>query len=826
MIFSTLRQRSWVALLTASAAALAICAACEDKPPSPLPPPADLVAIGGENQVSLSWQPSARATGYTVLRSDVSGGPYVTVIQTAFTHAVNTGLPGNKTYYYVVTADRTTGSSSQYSNEATATTGPMPPPAPTLLTAVGGDLQVTLTWAASPGSTGYQILRSPTPGKNRAQVGTAATTEYTDTDLANGETRYYVIRATNSGGASDDSNELQATALSGFEICALDTSTRSIMAFDAEQNGDEIPIRRFGWLTGLAGATSIRIDPETSEIYVATFQSGPSERSAIVVFAADAAGNVAPSRIVAGPSTKLNHPTAMEIDGTNHELYVANSSDNSITIYPISDSTSGDIPPVRSIAGDRTQLASPIALGLDFASNHLIVLNDAAVPYITYYALDAADNARPIGTLEGSALGSPSSLAVDSDNGLLWLADSNNSRLLVLSCDANGDYQLERQFTDLSLNHPRGIALSVGPGTREVLVANDPTDTSESCSVTIYSSPDLSDPTSTPELRWTVRDAWSTMMSPLGLALNGANEIHVLNGGLIRGVTAYAYPTDEAEAVLEVAPARNISGATSHLSEPRAFCADSANGEIFVADRQGATAAILVYQDVVLTPFLRTIKPQIIPALQDPKGMAIDPLFGDVVVADPSNNRVLFFLETASEEVSPRIVIEHASLDGPSAVDVAFSEDGSHSEIFVANAGNSMVSIFQRDETTYVHLKDITAAVNSSNTSEVLSKPLGLAYDSRNGELWILNSEAPLATAVLKKDAAGELAFDRFLTSTALKNPYGIAVYPDLNAVFIADGDGILVFPRTAPETGWTPSRTISGSQTGLLGVSGIAVCK
>jgi len=67
-------------------------------------PPASITAVPGNAQVSLSWSASAGATNYVLQRSTTSGGPYATVVSTANTSYLDTGLSNGTTYYYVVYA--------------------------------------------------------------------------------------------------------------------------------------------------------------------------------------------------------------------------------------------------------------------------------------------------------------------------------------------------------------------------------------------------------------------------------------------------------------------------------------------------------------------------------------------------------------------------------------------------------------------------------------------------------------------------------------------------------------------------------------------------
>ena len=97
-------------------------------PPTIPAPPTGLTATPGNAQVSLSWTASAGATSYNVLRSTTSGSGYVSVgtpTTTSFTN--NTGLTNGTTYFFVVRAVNsagTSGNSAQVSATPTAGSGP------------------------------------------------------------------------------------------------------------------------------------------------------------------------------------------------------------------------------------------------------------------------------------------------------------------------------------------------------------------------------------------------------------------------------------------------------------------------------------------------------------------------------------------------------------------------------------------------------------------------------------------------------------------------------------------------------------------------------
>ncbi|WP_052092132.1 discoidin domain-containing protein [Paenibacillus sp. FSL H7-0357] len=83
--------------------------------------PTNLAATAGNAKVDLAWTSVSGATSYTVKRSLVSGGPYISIATnvTDITYVDNTVVNGT-TYYYVVAALKA-DSESANSNEASAT---------------------------------------------------------------------------------------------------------------------------------------------------------------------------------------------------------------------------------------------------------------------------------------------------------------------------------------------------------------------------------------------------------------------------------------------------------------------------------------------------------------------------------------------------------------------------------------------------------------------------------------------------------------------------------------------------------------------------------
>jgi hypothetical protein len=86
------------------------------------------------------------------------------------------------------------------------------PGAPSSLSATPGNAQISLSWTAASGATGYRIHRGTASGGPYTTVQSNVTaTSFTNTGLTNGTAYYYVVTATNGVGEGPNSNEASAT---------------------------------------------------------------------------------------------------------------------------------------------------------------------------------------------------------------------------------------------------------------------------------------------------------------------------------------------------------------------------------------------------------------------------------------------------------------------------------------------------------------------------------------------------------------------------------------------------------------------------------------
>jgi uncharacterized protein (DUF1800 family)/fibronectin type 3 domain-containing protein len=169
---------------------------------TPMAPPLGLTAAAGDQQVALSWQPSAGALAYSVYRSTSSllatFVPVATdVVSTGF---VDIGLTNGTTYFYRVRAHAAGGVSALSSKVYAKPVPPPPASAPANLVAVPGNARVTLTWEAVANATAYRIFRSTTGTFDPKPIAKVTTLTFKNGGLVNGTAYSYRVTAYNLGG--------------------------------------------------------------------------------------------------------------------------------------------------------------------------------------------------------------------------------------------------------------------------------------------------------------------------------------------------------------------------------------------------------------------------------------------------------------------------------------------------------------------------------------------------------------------------------------------------------------------------------------------------
>ena len=235
----------------------------------------------------------------------------------------------------------------------------------------------------------------------------------------------------------------------------------AVVVFKKDAKDEDSPVRILqGSSTQLADPHGIALDPKREEIFVSNWgtnnerpplseggggdarhermdfpvgrnrafpASGKIQATSITVFPKTAQGDTAPLRVIQGPRTQFDWPTALAVHPDRGEIFVANDTGNSVIVFPIE--ASGNVAPIRVLKGPRTMIKNPTGVALDLENNELWVANFGSHA-ATVFEFDAEGNVPPKRVIRSAPLGTPSpklsnahTVAFDSKRGEILVAN-------------------------------------------------------------------------------------------------------------------------------------------------------------------------------------------------------------------------------------------------------------------------------------------------------------------------------------------------------------------------------------------------------------------
>jgi DNA-binding beta-propeller fold protein YncE len=166
--------------------------------------------------------------------------------------------------------------------------------------------------------------------------------------------------------------------------------SNSVIVYKKYAQGQDKPLREIiGNDTGLEDPHGVAADTKRNLLFVSNhgsviatepparmggrpreiIGSGRFDPPSITIYNLDATGNVKPLRTIEGPRTQLNWPMQIVLDKERGELFVANDMDHSVLVFGVEDS--GDVAPRRIIKGPRTGLRNPVGITFDEKNQEL-----------------------------------------------------------------------------------------------------------------------------------------------------------------------------------------------------------------------------------------------------------------------------------------------------------------------------------------------------------------------------------------------------------------------------------------------------------------------
>lgn len=256
----------------------------------------------------------------------------------------------------------------------------------------------------------------------------------------------------------------------------------TMVVFPRDAKGNVAPKRELKTPHGTYG---IAVEEGAQELYLTV-----EHTNAVVVYRKTASGDEKPMRTLEGDRTQLADPHGIAIDTKNNWMFVSNHGNTksrrrpgsgrfdppSITVYPLK--ASGDVAPLRILAGPQTQLNWPAHLWVDEERGELYVANDAEDSILIFQTADSGD-VSPTRIIKGPStqIKNPTGVFLDSKNDELWVSNMGNHRATVFARTANGDMAPKRVIRSAP---PEKQALAIGnPGAvgydskrEEILVPN------------------------------------------------------------------------------------------------------------------------------------------------------------------------------------------------------------------------------------------------------------------------------------------------------------------------------------------------------------------
>lgn len=133
-----------------------------------------------------------------------------------------------------VTSHNISGAATAAFDNVTTTGWPALPATTGGLTAIAGNAQVALSWAAASGAASYNLQSATNDGGPYAIFTNVVTTNYLNTGLLNGTTYYYVVSSLNIAGESTNSAPASATPQLPPPLTLSMTSTNLVFSWPLE----------------------------------------------------------------------------------------------------------------------------------------------------------------------------------------------------------------------------------------------------------------------------------------------------------------------------------------------------------------------------------------------------------------------------------------------------------------------------------------------------------------------------------------------------------------------------------------------------------------
>jgi len=553
-----------------------------------------------------------------------------------------------------------------------------------------------------------------------------------------------------------------------------------------------------------------------------------------------------------GQST-LYDPGGMDFDATNNRLFVADTGNSRVLVFNTSSITNGmnasyelGQPSFTTSGGYTTQagLSAPVDVKYDSVNSRLFVAeysnnrvtvfnvapgsiaNDENASYELGHASGGTAFTTATSGLTQSTMHGPNNLAYDSADTLLYVADVNNNRVLVFNVAtgtiANGENASDilgeanyttatAHTTQAGLSGPQGLAYDATNNRLFVSEYNNNR-------VTVFSTANV---------------------------INDENASDVL--GQYNSSTMADNPADYVKSCV------NDGASPIGLVNPLASVIDPTNHWLFVADPGNNRVLVFTLSSSnVLTsktptyvlgqPDFTTCSggSQTQSTFDDPRALAVDPANQLLYVSDSENGRIMIFSTASmSNSMNASNVLGATDFVGGCTgctsqatmnATVGVAVDSAHSLVYVTDGNDKRVLAFPTPVTNGENASYVLGQTNFTNTGtgltqSTLNSPLDLAYDSGDQLLFVAdnsnNRVLAFSTNSLTngENASYVLGQANFTSNSGTNNQSTLgsgADYVTFDAtnarLFVSSNDRILVFSTSGIANGENASYQLGPS--------------
>jgi DNA-binding beta-propeller fold protein YncE len=277
------------------------------------------------------------------------------------------------------------------------------------------------------------------------------------------------------------------------EVMTTNNDGGGVEVFSYDANGDTKPIRS---LTVPHQSWGLSLDVDSNELAVTSQQY-----QGISIYDALDSGVVRPRRTIRGMNTLLEDPHGVVLDNSRDEVLVALHGNwtemrsyagdepafpgkyipgrfQPASIRTYKASANGDVAPVRTLQGKKTQLAWPMGMAQDKPKGEILVANYGSSSVLVF-PIGASGDTAPSRVIGGPKTGisGPIAVGVDTKNNEIWVANYGDHSAVVFDRDANGDVAPKRIIRNAPAGTPttgftNAASAAYDPKREELLVPN------------------------------------------------------------------------------------------------------------------------------------------------------------------------------------------------------------------------------------------------------------------------------------------------------------------------------------------------------------------